>query len=185
MVGTNLTTSIDERGTGLIGGSAYIDEASDAYSNLVEKIVKAAEMEATLKTAPRRDRGHQASSQRAGVRRNPSDGGGTELHPAPPRGDGTRGDVPPEALQEQVKRRTPFAVRTCEGSKPTSPAQFPGGVNLTEAETHLLDTETWGEHELLEVICSRYFSSEVRVLPNTHGKGNGRDGRSPSACLRF
>ncbi|GIT10855.1 MAG: V-type ATP synthase subunit D [Methanobacteriota archaeon] len=49
VVGTNLTTSIDERGTGLIGGSAYIDEASDAYSNLVEKIVKAAEMEATLK----------------------------------------------------------------------------------------------------------------------------------------
>ena len=49
VVGTNLTTSIDERGTGLIGGSAYIDEASDSYSTLVEKIVKAAEMEATLK----------------------------------------------------------------------------------------------------------------------------------------
>ena len=47
--GTNLTTSIDERGTGLIGGSAYIDEASDSYSVLIEKIVKAAEMEGTLK----------------------------------------------------------------------------------------------------------------------------------------
>jgi V/A-type H+-transporting ATPase subunit D len=33
----------------LIGGSAYIDEASDAYSTLIERIVKAAEMEATLK----------------------------------------------------------------------------------------------------------------------------------------
>ena len=47
--GTNLTNSIDERGTGLIGGSAYIDEASDSYSVLIEKIVKAAEMEGTLK----------------------------------------------------------------------------------------------------------------------------------------
>ena len=47
--GTNLTTSIYDRGTGLIGGSAYIDEASDSYSVLIEKIVKAAEMEDTLK----------------------------------------------------------------------------------------------------------------------------------------
>ena len=33
----------------LIGGSSYIDEAADAYSALIENIVKAAEMEATLK----------------------------------------------------------------------------------------------------------------------------------------
>ena len=47
--GTNLTSNISERGVGLIGGSAYIDEAADSYSALIENIVKAAEMEATLK----------------------------------------------------------------------------------------------------------------------------------------
>jgi len=47
--GKNLTSTIEERGTGLIGGSPYIDEAADAYSALIAKIVKAAEMEATLK----------------------------------------------------------------------------------------------------------------------------------------
>jgi len=47
--GTNLTSTISERGVGLIGGSAYIDEAADSYSALIENIVKAAEMEATLK----------------------------------------------------------------------------------------------------------------------------------------
>jgi V/A-type H+-transporting ATPase subunit D len=47
--GTNLTSTIAERGMGLIGGSAYIDEAADAYSALIARIVKAAEMEATLK----------------------------------------------------------------------------------------------------------------------------------------
>ncbi|HIF21431.1 MAG TPA: V-type ATP synthase subunit D [Gemmatimonadetes bacterium] len=47
--GTNLTSTIAERGMGLIGGSAYIDEAADGYGELIEKIVKAAEMESTLK----------------------------------------------------------------------------------------------------------------------------------------
>ena len=47
--GQNLTSTIEERGTGLIGGSPYIDEAADAYSSLIANIVKAAEMEATLK----------------------------------------------------------------------------------------------------------------------------------------
>jgi len=37
------------------------------------------------------------------------------------------------------------------GVKTHLPGPISGGVNLTEAETHLLDTETWGEHELLEV----------------------------------
>ena len=46
--GQNLTSTIEERGTGLIGGSPYIDEAA-AYSSLIANIVKAAEMEATLK----------------------------------------------------------------------------------------------------------------------------------------
>ena len=47
--GSNLTSTISERGMGLIGGSPYIDEAADSYSALIENIVKAAEMEATLK----------------------------------------------------------------------------------------------------------------------------------------
>jgi V/A-type H+-transporting ATPase subunit D len=47
--GTNLSLSLEQRGIGLIGGSAYIDEAADSYGKLIEKIVKAAEMESTLK----------------------------------------------------------------------------------------------------------------------------------------
>ena len=49
VTGEHLTSTIDERGMGLVGGSPYIDEAADGYSSLIEKIVKAAEMEATLK----------------------------------------------------------------------------------------------------------------------------------------
>ena len=47
--GENLSSTMDERGMGLVGGSPYIDEAADGYSALIEKIVKASEMEATLK----------------------------------------------------------------------------------------------------------------------------------------
>ena len=47
--GHNLKLSAEDRGLGMVGGSPYIDEAADAYSLLVEKVVKAAEMEATLK----------------------------------------------------------------------------------------------------------------------------------------
>ena len=47
--GTNLTTTVETRPTGIIGGSPYIDESADSYSVLISKIVKAAEMEATLK----------------------------------------------------------------------------------------------------------------------------------------
>ena len=45
--GTNLTTTVETRPTGIIGGSPYIDESADSYSILIAKIVKAAEMEAT------------------------------------------------------------------------------------------------------------------------------------------
>ncbi|MAY04062.1 MAG: V-type ATP synthase subunit D [Euryarchaeota archaeon] len=47
--GTNLKSTFEERGVGFIGSSPYIDEASDSFSELIEKIVTAAEMEATLK----------------------------------------------------------------------------------------------------------------------------------------
>ena len=47
--GTNLRSTFEERGVGYIGSSPYIDEASDSFSNLIEKIVTASEMEATLK----------------------------------------------------------------------------------------------------------------------------------------
>ena len=46
--GTNLKSTFKERGIGFIGSSPYIDEASDSFSELIEKIVTAAEMEATL-----------------------------------------------------------------------------------------------------------------------------------------
>ena len=47
--GSNLRSTFAERGGGFIGSSPYIDEASDAFGDLIEKMVKAAEMEATLK----------------------------------------------------------------------------------------------------------------------------------------
>ncbi len=47
--GTNLKSTFEERGVGYIGSSPYIDEASDSFSYLIEKIVTASEMEATLK----------------------------------------------------------------------------------------------------------------------------------------
>lgn len=47
--GKYLSQTIEERGLGLIGGSPYLDEAADAYGELIESIVKAAEMESTLK----------------------------------------------------------------------------------------------------------------------------------------
>lgn len=40
---------INQRGYGILGTSSYIDEATDAYENLVEKIIQAAEMETTMK----------------------------------------------------------------------------------------------------------------------------------------
>ena len=47
--GTNLKSTFAERGVGFIGSSPYIDEASDSFSELIEKIARASEMEATLK----------------------------------------------------------------------------------------------------------------------------------------
>ena len=47
--GSNLKSTFAERGIGFIGSSPYIDEARDSFSELIEKIVKASEMEATLK----------------------------------------------------------------------------------------------------------------------------------------
>ena len=47
--GTNLKSTFAERGVGFIGSSPHIDEASDSFSELIEKIVRASEMEATLK----------------------------------------------------------------------------------------------------------------------------------------
>ncbi|MFZ9047404.1 MAG: V-type ATP synthase subunit D [Poseidonia sp.] len=49
VTGSNLKSTFAERGIGFIGSSPYIDEASDSFSELIEKIVIASEMEATLK----------------------------------------------------------------------------------------------------------------------------------------
>ena len=47
--GTNLKQAFGERSIGFAGSSPYIDEAADSFGNLIERMVKAAEMEATLK----------------------------------------------------------------------------------------------------------------------------------------
>jgi len=47
--GHHLSQSMTERGLGLVGGSPYLDEAADSYGALIVSIVKAAEMESTLK----------------------------------------------------------------------------------------------------------------------------------------
>jgi len=47
--GTNLKQAFGERSIGFTGSSPYIDEAADSFGDLVEKLVTAAEMEATLK----------------------------------------------------------------------------------------------------------------------------------------
>jgi len=49
VTGSNLKSTFAERGIGFIGSSPYIDGASDSFSELIEKIVIASEMEATLK----------------------------------------------------------------------------------------------------------------------------------------
>ena len=47
--GTNLKQAFGDRAIGFTGSSPYIDEAADSFGNLIERMVKAAEMEATLK----------------------------------------------------------------------------------------------------------------------------------------
>lgn len=46
---TGVRKSLTDRGYGIIGTSSYIDETADAYEDLVEKIVTAAELETTMK----------------------------------------------------------------------------------------------------------------------------------------
>jgi V/A-type H+-transporting ATPase subunit D len=46
---SRIVAPLDERGYGIIGTSPRIDEATDAYEKLVETIVKAAELETTIK----------------------------------------------------------------------------------------------------------------------------------------
>jgi V/A-type H+-transporting ATPase subunit D len=47
--GTNLKQAFGERSIGFTGSSPYTDEAADSFGDLIERMVKAAEMEATLK----------------------------------------------------------------------------------------------------------------------------------------
>jgi len=46
---SRIIAPLDERGYGVIGTSPRIDEAADAYERLVETVVKAAELETTMK----------------------------------------------------------------------------------------------------------------------------------------
>lgn len=45
----SIKSSIDQRGYGVIGTSTYIDDATEAFENLVETLVQAAEIETTMK----------------------------------------------------------------------------------------------------------------------------------------
>jgi len=46
---TGVKKSLDERGYGVMGTSARIDEAADAYEELIENIILAAEVETAMK----------------------------------------------------------------------------------------------------------------------------------------
>jgi V/A-type H+-transporting ATPase subunit D len=46
---STIVAPLNERGYGIIGTSPRIDEATDAYEKLVETVVKAAELETTIK----------------------------------------------------------------------------------------------------------------------------------------
>lgn len=46
---TSIKSKVDERGYGIIGTSSYIDESTDAFENLAETIILAAEIETTMK----------------------------------------------------------------------------------------------------------------------------------------
>ena len=46
---TGVKKPLLERGYGIIGTNSYIDETADAYEDLVEKIITAAELETTMK----------------------------------------------------------------------------------------------------------------------------------------
>ncbi|KKG11136.1 ATP synthase subunit D [Methanosarcina sp. 2.H.T.1A.6] len=46
---TGVRKSLYERGYGIIGTNSYIDETAEAYEDLVEKIITAAELETTMK----------------------------------------------------------------------------------------------------------------------------------------
>ena len=46
---TGVRKSLTERGYGIIGTNSYIDETADAYEDLVEKIIIAAELETAMK----------------------------------------------------------------------------------------------------------------------------------------
>lgn len=46
---SSIRKDIDDRGYGIIGTSSRIDEAVEAYESLVEKIIRAAEIETTIK----------------------------------------------------------------------------------------------------------------------------------------
>jgi len=45
----SISTTVDQRGYGVIGTSTYIDEAADAFESLVQTIIVAAEIETTMK----------------------------------------------------------------------------------------------------------------------------------------
>jgi len=96
--------SLDERGYGLLGSSARIDEAADAYEELLEKVILAAEVETAMKkmlteieTTKRRV--NALKSPPSPLVREPG------VHRAEARRAGARGDLPAEEDQGEKGRR--------------------------------------------------------------------------------
>jgi len=55
--------NLSERGYGVLGSSAVIDETARAFEELVDEIIRAAEVETTMKESLKRDREHETPCQ--------------------------------------------------------------------------------------------------------------------------
>ena len=54
---------------------------------------------------------------------------------------------------------------------------------MTDAEPIILDTETWGQREFLEVICNRYFILGTEAIGDAAWQVNARLGDDLDANL--
>ena len=110
--------SLDERGYGVMGTSARIDEAADSYERLIENIILAAEVETAMKKMLR-DRDHQAPRQRPGVQTPAGPLRQSGVHRAETRRARARGDLPDEEDQSQEGRRGEGRARGGESGRGT------------------------------------------------------------------
>jgi len=111
--------SLDERGYGVMGTSARIDEAADSYERLIENIILAAEVETAMKKMLEEIRDHQAPRQRPGVQTPAGPLRQSGVHRAETRRARARGDLPDEEDQSQEGRRGEGRARGGESGRGT------------------------------------------------------------------